>query len=72
MEKIFIYEDFGATLQFAETLGFDEDAVEAEMQSGGETKPIVGAPWRFQADISDALEEAALDYIIEKGYSITY
>jgi len=69
MEKIFIYEDFGATLQFAGTLGFDEDAVEAEMHEEGKTS--LESP-SFQADISDALEEAALDCIIENGYSITY
>jgi hypothetical protein len=69
MEKIFIYEDFGSTLQFAGTLGFDEDAVLDEMHKE------VGVDWNdsgAEADISDALEEAALDCIIEKGYSITY
>jgi hypothetical protein len=65
MEKIFIYEDFGATLQFAGTLGFDEDAVLDEMYKEGD-------PSRSEPSISDALEEAALDCIIEKGYVINY
>ena len=65
MEKIFIYEDFGATLQFAGTLGFDEDAVLDEMHKEGD-------PSRSEPSISDALEEAALDCIIEKGYVINY
>ena len=65
MEKIFIYEDFGSTLQFAGTLGFDEDAILDEMHKEGD-------PSRSGPSISDALEEAALDCIIEKGYSITY
>ena len=56
-------------MQFAGTLGFDEDAVLDEMHKEGKTS--LESP-SFQADISDALEEAALDCIIEKGYSITY
>ena len=67
--KIFIYEDFGSTLQFAGTLGFNEDAALDEMHKEGKTS--LESP-SFQADISDALEEAALDCIIKKGYSITY
>lgn len=64
------YESWGDTIEFANTLGFDEEAEEADMIEayGGEGD----ISDQRRCDIADALEEAALECIRKAGFTIRY
>ena len=55
--KTYIYDCFGATLEFAESLGFEEP-----------TTSITD----WNSEIADGLEKEALEFIESKGYKIEW
>jgi hypothetical protein len=63
-EKVFVYECFGETILFAESLGFVEDEPEPERP------PRVFPYDGWSASMADGLEEDALDFIESKGFRI--
>ena len=52
--KVFVYECFGETILFAESLGFVDDVPESE----------------WSASMADGLEEDALEFIESKGFKV--
>ena len=54
MAKIFKYESYGETLEFAESLGFQDSCNEEDWNEA----------------IADGLEESAIDFIKAQGYKI--
>ena len=62
-------KSFGETLEYATSLGVDEEAREKEMRDACESEEewemAKGGAW-------DALEEAAIDFIGSKGHDVNY
>lgn len=58
---IYEYESFADTIEFASSLGFDDDAVEEE---------LTGEDGEYTPEVADALEEAAVEFIRNKGYEV--
>jgi len=68
--KVYRYESFGETLEEAEYNGFDADGAEDAMYRAYGLGPDDPRPESLRCEVSDALEEMAVEYLRELGWTV--